>query len=181
MTTVNRYSVTYWGSQNYTTYKYNKGFKNRTWIHSAQAEQDKQGRSTDPAAGVTIMLSSRMTDKIIDQGHVGTHIAWVRISGPVCNIFYIVVYIPHKGRTNKPYAKDTISQIKKLLTTVKKSDCVILAGDFNCQLQCNVQGCTGKWSMTERDDGGHGSEMLNLMREFDLFAVDTLFKPKRKM
>ena len=34
--------------------------------------------------------------------------------------------------------------------------------------------------MTERADGGHGNEVMNLLREFDLFAVDTLFKPKKK-
>ena len=34
--------------------------------------------------------------------------------------------------------------------------------------------------MTTRKDEGHGEEVLNLMRSFDLFAVDTLFKPARK-
>ena len=34
--------------------------------------------------------------------------------------------------------------------------------------------------MTTHKDGAHGEEVLNLMREFDLFAVGTLFKPKRK-
>ena len=95
---------------------------------------------------VAIMLSNRMADKLIDEGHVGTRIAWARISGPVCNIFFIVTYIPHKGRTCPPYVQDTIKQLKKLLQIVCKSDCVILTGDFNCQLQRNIQGCTGKWS-----------------------------------
>ena len=158
-----------------------KRFQDRTWICSAQAEQDKEGRSTDPATGVAIMLSNRMADKLMDEGHVGTRIAWARIAGPVCNIFFVVVYIPHKGRTSAPYAKDTIKQLKQLLQTVRKSDCILLAGDFNCQLQRNVEGCTGKWSMTQREDGGHGNKMIDLMREFDLFAVDTLFKPKSKV
>ena len=34
--------------------------------------------------------------------------------------------------------------------------------------------------MTKRKDNGHGEKILELMREFDLFAVDTLFKPARK-
>ena len=34
--------------------------------------------------------------------------------------------------------------------------------------------------MTQRKDNGHGEDVLELMREFDLFAVDTLFKPARK-
>ena len=34
--------------------------------------------------------------------------------------------------------------------------------------------------MTKNKDKGHGEETLELMREFDLFTVDTLFKPARK-
>ena len=128
------------------------------------------------------MLSTRMADKIVDQGHVGTRIAWVKLAGPIYNIFFIVIYIPHKGRTESPRAQDTIRQLRKLLQSIRKSDCIILAGDFNCQLQRNVPGCTGKWSMTTRaNEKGHGDEILDLLREFDLFAVDTLFKPKRKL
>ena len=37
-----------------------------------------------------------------------------------------------------------------------------------------------KWCMTTKPDGGHGEEMLDLMRLHDLFAVDTLFKPAKK-
>ena len=112
---------------------------------------------------------------------MGTRIACVRIKGPVCNIFYIVVYIPHKGRTCVPFAKDTIQQLRNLLSTVRKSDCVILEGDFNCQLRRNVPGCTGKWSMTTRPDDGHEEQILDLMRENDLFAAGMLFKPKKKI
>ena len=100
-------------------------FKHKTWIPSAPAVVDKDGKCSDPAAGVAIMLSPRMTEKILDTGHVGTQIAWVRLKGPVCNIFYIVVYVPHKGRAVVPRAEDTIVQLTKLLQTVKKSECVI--------------------------------------------------------
>ena len=157
-------------------------YQGRRWVCSAHAKQDEKGKSSDPAAGVAIMLSSRMAEKIIGEGRVGTRIAWVRIKGPVCNIFYVVVYIPHKGRKAKPVAKDTIKLLKELLKTVHKSDCIILAGDFNCQLQRNVKGCTGQWSMTERPNkNGHGKEILNLMQEFDLFAMGTAFKPEKKL
>ena len=64
-----------------------KRFQSRTWVHSAPAPK-KEGKSTDPAAGVAIMLSNRMTDKLLDEGHVDKRITWVRIKGPVCNIFY---------------------------------------------------------------------------------------------
>ena len=155
-------------------------FKHKTWIHSAPAAVDANGKCSDPAAGVAIMLSPRMADKILDSGHVGTRIAWVRLKGPVCNIFYIVSYVPHKGRTIAPKAEDTIAQLSDLLQTVKKSECVILAGDFNCQLQRSVPGCTGKWCMTKYENKGHGSKILDLMRAHDLCAIDSYFKPKRK-
>ena len=153
-------------------------YKEKRWICS-DTTKIKDGKSTDPAAGVAILLSKRMADKIMSSGSVGTRIVWARLEGPVCNLFVIVVYIPHKGRSN-PCAQDTINQIKVLLSTVRSHDCIILMGDFNCQLRRNVSGCTGKWCMTKRKDNGHGEEMLNLLRRFDLFAVDTLFKPARK-
>ena len=117
---------------------------------------------------------------MLGRGHVGTRIAWVKLAGPICNLFIVVVYIPHKGRTKAPTAQDTMQQLKTLLSTVPKSDCVILGGDLNCQLQRNVPGFTGKWCMTTKPDGGHGDEMLELMRLHELFAVDTLCKPAEK-
>ena len=102
-------------------------YQDRRWVCSAPAPVDEQGKCSDPAAGVVILLSSRMADKVLEQGYVGTRIAWVRLKGPVCNLFYIVVYIPHKGRTAEPRAEDTIRQLEELLRTVRKSDCIILA------------------------------------------------------
>ena len=155
-------------------------FKDRTWIHSEIAKTDKQGRCNDPAAGVAIMLSPKMANKVIGSGHVGTRIAWVRIKGPVCNLMYVVTYVPHKGRTEAPKAEDTIQQLTQLLRTARKSECVVIAGDLNCQLQRNVQGCTGQWSMTKHANKGHGDKILDMMRSHDLCAIDTYFKPKRK-
>ena len=96
------------------------------------------------------MLSARMEDKVVAEGHVGTRIAWVKIAGPTCNIFFIVVYIPHKGRKTKPTAQDTIAQLKKLMQSIRKSDCIVLGGDFNCQLQRNVPGCTDRAVVHDR-------------------------------
>ena len=83
---------------------------------------DKNGACSDPAAGVAILMSARMADKALDQGHVGTRKAWVKLKGPVCNIYFVVAYIPHKGRTKAPYASDTIALLDELLRTFKKSD-----------------------------------------------------------
>ena len=153
-------------------------FQGRTWICSQEAEI-KNGKCTDPAAGVAILLSDRMVKKVLSSGCVGSRIVWVRIAGPICNLFVIVVYIPHKGRTN-PSALDTIEKMKELSSTIGKFDCVTLMIDFNCQLRRNVQGCTGRWCMTTRPDNGHGEIVLDLLRSHDLCAADTYFKSERK-
>lgn len=112
---------------------------------------------------------------------IGTRIAYVRLKGPVCPLFFVVAYIPHEFRKESPFTHETIEQLETLLNSVSKKDCIVLCGDFNCQLRRNVQGCTGKWSMTKHNEKkGHDQKLINLMRQFDLFAVDTRFKPPRK-
>lgn len=96
-------------------------------------KSDEQGYNPDPAAGVTILLSPRMTDRILDSGCVGSRIVWVRLVGSVCNMFAIVVYVPGK--------KDESTLCQRHYKTVKRPantmDCVILMGDLNCELQRN--------------------------------------------
>ena len=158
-----------------------KAWRKRYWIASEDAEIDEQGKCTDPASGVTIMLSRRFVKRVLAKGSVGSRITWVRIDGPVCPLFIVCVYIPHKYRKTAPLAADTIAQLDDLLSNCKKlqsTDCVIIMGDFNCELQRNVQGCTGKWLMNKRPDNGHSKDIISLMRAQDLFAVDSLFRPK---
>ena len=153
-------------------------YKEKRWLCSDVAET-KDGKSTDPAAGVAILLSPRMTLRLISWGRIGSRIVWGRLEGPICNLFVVVTYIPHKGRTN-PSAQDTIKQLRELLSTIRSHDCIILMGDFNCQLRRNVSGVTGQWCMTKKPDNGHGEAMLELLRSYDLCAADTFFKPARK-
>ena len=136
-------------------------------MHSAPAAIDVNDKCSDPASGLVIMLSRRMSTK-------------TRLKGPVCNLFYIVVYIPQKGRTVAPKTDDTIAQLAGLLQTVRKSECVIIGGDFNCQLQRSVPGCTGKCCMTKHENKGHGGKVLDLLWTYDLCVIGTYFKSKRK-
>ena len=153
------------------------------WITSEDAAIDAEGKNLDPAAGVAILLSKRFSKKILAQGSVGARIVWVRLDGPVCPLFVVCVYIPHKYRKATPQAADTIHELSDLLTNcknLKPTDCVIVMGDLNCELERNVQGCTGRWLMNKRPDDGHSSKVMDLLRSHDLFAVDSLFKPPRK-
>ena len=86
-------------------------YKEKRWICSERSKITKQGEDPDPAAGVAILLSPRMADRILESGCVGARIAYVRLEGPVCNLFVIVPYVPHKGRKRVPYAQDTIAQL----------------------------------------------------------------------
>ena len=76
--------------------------------------------------------------------------------------------------------QDTIDQLNKLLQSIRKSDCVVMGGDLNCQLQWNVPDCTRQWCMTERPNKNrHDGKVLILMREHDLCAIDTFFKSEK--
>ena len=105
---------------------------------------------------------------------MGSRIVWVRLDGPVCPLFIVCVYIPHKYRTATPQAADTIAELSDLLSNCKKlksTDCVIVMGDLNCELPHNIQGCTGRWFMNKRHDDGHSSNSISLMRTQDLGPI----------
>ena len=85
-----------------------------------------------------------MSKKVLSAGSVGSRIAWARVKGPTSTLFIITIYVPHKYRKSVPFAADTIEKLTELLRSVPKSDCMIIADDFNCQLRRNVSGCTGK-------------------------------------
>ena len=91
------------------------------------------------------MMSTRMTDTIIvEKGHIRTRITRVRLKVTLLyNIFFVVVYVPHNGRTVVPMDTDNIVQLSKLLSSIKKTDFVVLTGDSDCKLQRNVKGCAG--------------------------------------
>ena len=144
------------------------------WIISEDAEIDDQGKNLDPSFGLGILLSKRFANKVLSQGSMGSRVVWVRIDGPVCPLFTVCAYVPHKFKKITPLAKDVIQQINDLLTNCKKlkpTDCIVLMGDFNCELQRNTQGYTGSWLMNKRPDDGHSTQVMDLLRSHDLFAV----------
>ena len=95
----------------------------------------------------------------------------------------VCVYIPHKFTHTYPTSEDVIAQLEDLLSNCKKlkpKDYIIVIGDFDCELQRNVPGFTGKWMMNRKQDNGHDSRVLTFMHAHDLFAADSMFKPKRR-
>ena len=57
--------------------------KSKLWITSPRSTLTPNGKSTDSAAGVTLLLSPRVGEKMCGSGHVGPRIVWVRFQGPV--------------------------------------------------------------------------------------------------
>ena len=87
----------------------------------------------DKAAGVGILLSSKAEQKVLTFGSTSERVCYVLLSGPVCNLFIVAVYIPHRGRTS-PCQDDTIKDVQEALKKAPTQDCIMLMGDFNDQL-----------------------------------------------
>ena len=102
----------------------------------------------------------------------------MRLKGPVCNLYVVAVYLPHRGRV-MPAQDDTLADLQKVLSNIPPHDCVCLLGDFNEQLQSDIQGVTGHWT------GGKGSanadKIIEILRLNNLIAVNTLFQPSNSV
>ena len=100
----------------------------------------------------------------------------MRLRGPVCNLFVIAAYIPHRGRVC-PAQGDTLTDVQTVLSKVPPRDCVCLMGDFNEQLEANVQGATGSW--TGGQASANSDKILSFLRLNKLLAISITFKPKK--
>ena len=129
----------------------------------------------DRAAGVAIMLSKRATEKVKDFGSEGERVCYVRLKGPVTNIFVIAVYVPHRGRAS-PCQDDTLHDLENVLRRVPTGDCVCILGDFNEQLEGGVKDRTGKWVGGLKSK--NAEKIMQLLRLHELTAVNTLFQPR---
>ena len=139
-------------------------------------EGARQGEIRYPAAGVGILLSDRLEKKVTAFGSEGERICWVHIRGPVCHLFVVAIYLPHRGRTSSSQ-DDTLADLQKVLSNVNAHDCVCVLGDLNEQVQTNIKGLTDRWT------GGQASKnadkVTQLMRFHNLAAVNTMFQPKK--
>ena len=130
----------------------------------------------DKAAGVGILLSNTAEKKVESFGSEGERVCWVRLRGPACHLFIIAVYLPHRGRVS-PCQEDTLQDLHKVLNKVPSRDCVVILGDFNEQLEANIQGATGEW--TGGDPSKNSEKILEFMKMYDLRAANTFFEPKK--
>ena len=131
----------------------------------------------DRAAGVGILLSARAQSKLLSFDSEGNRVCYVRLAGPICNLFVIAVYMPHRGRV-APAQDDTIKDLETVLAKVPRGDCICILGDFNEQLESGVKDRTGKWTAGPKSP--NSDKIMQLMRLHELTAANTLFEPKSK-
>ena len=127
----------------------------------------------DKAAGVAILLSSRMESKVMSFGSEGERVCWVRLRGPVYNLFIIAVYLPHRARVC-PSQDDTLADVQTVLSKIPDRDCICMMGDINEQLQGNIKGITGKW--TGGPQSRNSEKIVDFLRLNKLAAMNTFFK-----
>jgi exonuclease III len=149
-------------------------------VSCGPVDKDKKSATYDPAAGVALLLSPRCACAVIDKGHVGARICWIRLDALFKPLFIASVYWPHSKRENAPYREDTAAELQQLLSDkVEKGDVVMLMGDFNSRLAKNDGRRSGSFSPHSRADDG-GALMLETMEEHDLLAANTFFQPSRQ-
>jgi len=132
--------------------------------------------SGDPAGGVALVLSHRVSALVTETGFFGSRIVWAKLGGLLVDLYVIGVYVPHKHRKREPFQESTLRQLRAFLQHLPKRSAVMVLGDFNAKLARDVKGVTGKYCMHYYCDSG-GEELMEIMREFDLFAVSTAFQP----
>ena len=123
-----------------------------------------------------ILLSKTAQDKVESFGSEGERVCWVRLRGPMCCLFVIAVYMPHRGRI-QPSQTDTIQDLEQVLKSVPRGDCVCVLGDFNEQLEANVQGRTGRFVSGPKSK--NADKIMELMHLYDLVATNTFFQPAK--
>ena len=141
--------------------------------------RDKHGNyqnAHDPAAGVGILLSKRAQAKVMAAGSNSERICWVRLRGPVSNIFIIAVYLPHSQRA-QPSLDDTLAELDATCKQAGQGDCLVILGDMNVQLPGNMKHLTGGHVCAD-SMSAPASKLLNLMRQYNLCAANTLFRKR---
>ena len=132
----------------------------------------------DKTVEVRILLSNTVTKKVKFFGYEGERICWVRLHGPIYNIFIIAVYFPHRDRFASCQS-DTIHDLQTVLKKVSSHfpRLHLHYGRFDEHLRDNVNNLTGKWVI---ESPSKNSEIiLNLMLMYDLCVVNTYFKSMR--
>lgn len=165
------------------------GWSSTSPAYSLRVSGDSAARSRGQA-GVGIALSRKAEGALLDWIPVNSRLCAVRLNGSTkvnrktnrrrC-LFIVSVYAPTDCSSDD--AKDEFySDLVRLLGQAKRSDIVLVAGDFNSQV--------GRLMGPEKRLGGHfgvhanrtdnGERLLNLCADKGLFLASTNFEHKKR-
>ena len=80
-----------------------------------------------------ILLSQAAQLKVLSFGSISERVYYVRLAGPVYNLFVVTTYLPHRGKVT-PSQDDTIQDLHESLQLTHFKDCIVVLGDLNEQL-----------------------------------------------
>ena len=90
-------------------------------MHTKGSKQGEKRFPNDCVTGVDILLSPLMEKRVHSFGSQGERICWVRLQVPVCNLFVISIYLPHRDRI-APTQGQIIVDLQKVLSSVPARD-----------------------------------------------------------
>ena len=122
---------------------------------------------------MVMYLSPRLSKSLMFSACIGSRILYARFRCKACQ-YLNSRYIPMKSRKS-PGQIEVYKRLRKLIDMVPTRDSIICMGNFNSRL-C-WQGLTGKWCIHKQTDSD-GGILLQIMRNFGLIAVSTIFQPK---
>ena len=116
---------------------------------------DEDGRVLDRAAGVTMLLSTRMARCLLRQGSpagpCGPRILWAEFAAEPVNVVVVVAYVPHYAKTEPCDADDVYRELSTLWSKLPKHSAKILMLDANRRLARAKKGVrggsSGPWSV----------------------------------
>lgn len=136
--------------------------------------------ASDPRAGAAVLLSERMSKRVMAWKAEGTRMVWVRLSGEDYNLIFVAVYVPHAWRV-EPSQADGLRALETLCRTLRQrfpKDQMVVGMDANAKLQRNQPGLTGHACMHYYQDSG-GDRLVELMNNTHLQAASTYFSSPR--
>eukprot|EP01052_Picozoa_sp_SAG31_P000305 SAG31_NODE_9_length_42330_cov_441.979162_20_plen_490_part_00 len=147
---------------------------------------------SDPASGVAIILSPRLRRALRDSGCHGSRIVWAKFAADPVSVYVVVGYVPHIGRSQRPFAADFWRDLRAFWNTLPARAAKILMLDANGRMARAAaggaggdvggvgSGVTGRWSLYKESDNELGAMLRQFCEDEELVAVSTKFKPKQK-
>ena len=134
----------------------------------------------DRSAGALIWLGPRLRNAMIDSGHTGSRLAWVRIRTDAKTPLLLVAhYIAHFQRT-RPSRDDCFDTMEYFLSRIyKQGERILYCTDANSRIRRGIPGVTGRYSMYSHNCHG-GDRLQSACEAHGLYVISTQFNPRNQ-